>query len=86
MAVQLFRQLLGDGINLRRMVDEVTTPAVERDLLNLAACGTGRHDGNKRQANQPGEVSFGYRGTAGGGLDNRGVFGDPAVTQTIQKQ
>ncbi|MNN21823.1 hypothetical protein D3C81_1351580 [compost metagenome] len=64
-AVQLFRQLLGDGINLRRMVDEVTTPAVERDLLNLAACGTGRHDGNKRQANQPGEVSFGYRGTAG---------------------
>ncbi|MNW12072.1 hypothetical protein D3C71_2096690 [compost metagenome] len=65
MAVQFLRQLLGDRVNLCRVIDEMAAAAVKRNLLNLAACRAGRHHGNKRQANQPGEVSFGYRGTAG---------------------
>ncbi len=85
-AVQLFRQQFGGGVDLGGVIDEVTAAAVKGDLFHLAARGAGRHHRDERQADQASEVGFGHRGAAGRGLDDGGVLGDPAVAQAVKEQ
>ena len=55
----------------------------QRDLLRA---GGRRHDGDERQAQEPGEVRLGDGRRAAGRVDDRRSLGDPAVAQAVEEQ
>ncbi|MNN81682.1 hypothetical protein D3C81_1985310 [compost metagenome] len=61
------------------MINEVTVPAEQLDLLYFFARGVARHDGGETQAKHFGEVGFGHSGAARGCLDHLGAFSDLAT-------
>ena len=69
-----------------RVVDQVTRPSLGLDQRDLLGAGGGRHDGDERQAQVPGEVRLGDGRRAAGGLDDRRPLGDPAVAQAVEEQ
>ena len=79
-------QLLGDGVDLARVVDEVAAAAVELDQRALLLHRRGGHDGDEVQPEQPGEVGLADRRRARRRLDQRGPLGDPAVAQPVEHQ
>jgi hypothetical protein len=61
-AVQLAGQHFGGGVDFAGAFHKVAASAVKLDLFDFAFCGAGGHHGDKRQAQQAGEIGFGNRG------------------------
>ena len=82
----LGRQPLRLVVHRRRVVDQVTRRSLGLDQRDLLGARAGRHHGDERQAEEAREVGLGDGRRAGGGLDDRRPFDDPAVAQAVQEQ
>ena len=85
-SVALGREPVRLVVHGRRVVDQVTRRSLRLDQRDLLGAGGGRHDGDERQAEEAREVRLGHGGRAGGRLDDRRPFGDPAVAQAVEEQ
>ena len=76
----------GLDVDLRRILDEMTTPAVKLDGGDLLGRGCRRHDRDERQAEQAREIRFRNGSRATRGFDDSAAFAQPAVRERIQEE
>src|SRR3546814_955211 len=86
MPTQLARQAFGFAIDSSSRVLQMYRAAVKLNGRDLVPGGAFGNDGNKGQAYQPCEISFGHGRGARGGLDDGTVRMQPAITKRIQEE
>src|SRR3546814_9828964 len=67
-------------------ISDWSSDVFSSDLRDLFPGGAFGNDGNKGQAYQPCEISFGHGRGARGGLDDGTVRMQPAITKRIQEE